>query len=129
MNDDTDITDFTKQIAIEKVYPLSIINGNQTGEIYVDDSENPTVALFWHYCGFAFIAGKYSRDTVKDIYEMMQNPTEKHRNRMIVQTDDRDMFYGFDGISRRERYIFQYIGDLPVPDIPKGCRITIILFM
>lgn len=48
------LTDYRKinhlvdQIRIEKVYPLSILEGIQTGEIFVDDDEAPTAALVWH---------------------------------------------------------------------------------
>ena len=47
-------------IIIEKVYPLSILDGIQKGEIFVDDDEAPDVALVWHYCGFANILGNYN---------------------------------------------------------------------
>ena len=33
---------------VEEVYPLSIVEGNQSGDIFVDDIERPTFALFWH---------------------------------------------------------------------------------
>ena len=50
------ITDFEKikqlcnDIKIEKVYPFSILEGIQKGEIFVDNDEAPTSALIWHYC-------------------------------------------------------------------------------
>lgn len=53
------LTDYRKinhlvdRIRIEKVYPLSILEGIQTGEIFVDDDEAPTAALVWHYFAHA----------------------------------------------------------------------------
>ena len=46
------IRHLTDQISVEKVYPLSILEGIQSGEIYVDDADSPNAALIWHYCGF-----------------------------------------------------------------------------
>lgn len=43
---------------MKKVYPFSIMEGFQQGEVYVDNKDNPSVALIWHYCGFAHIVGK-----------------------------------------------------------------------
>lgn len=57
-------TDYAKYIEAAKkctanrVYPMSIASGVQTGEIY-EDGEN---VLFWHYCGFAYIFGKADPD-------------------------------------------------------------------
>ena len=34
------IRHLTDQISVEKVYPLSILEGIQSGEIYVDDTED-----------------------------------------------------------------------------------------
>ena len=36
------------QIRVEKVYPLSILEGIQKGEIFVDNDETPTAVLIWH---------------------------------------------------------------------------------
>ena len=54
------IRHLTDQISVEKVYPLSILEGIQSGEIYVDDTDSPNAALIWHYCGFANILGTYN---------------------------------------------------------------------
>ena len=73
------------QIKVEKVYPLSITEGIQKGEVFVDHIEAPTVALLWHYCGFANISGKYDEKFVEETMNMMQNPQDGHSGRMALQ--------------------------------------------
>ena len=86
------LTDYRKinhlldHIRIEKVYPLSILEGIQRGEIFVDNDETPTVALTWHYCGFANILGDYDESFIDDTVKMMQYPPEGHSGRMALQT-------------------------------------------
>ncbi len=53
-----------KKCTANRVYPLSIATGIQTGEIY-EDGEN---VLFWHYCGFAYISGTADPDFLEQIY-------------------------------------------------------------
>ena len=48
-----------------RVYPLSIANGTQDGDIYVDGKG---CVLFWHYCGFAYISGDVSADALEEVY-------------------------------------------------------------
>lgn len=73
------------QIDVDIAYPLSIIQGSQTGEIYVDNKDNPSVALLWHYCGFANIIGDCNKEHMDEIIEMMHHPTEGHSGRMVLQ--------------------------------------------
>ena len=115
------LTDFGKiayladRITVEKVYPLSIIEGFQKGEILVDDEENPTVALIWHYCGFANVTGDYNQGFIEEIMQMMQDPPEGHSGRMALQTenDDRlqDLIMRSPGVARSERYVFAFAGE------------------
>lgn len=51
------IQKYIDDIHVDKVYPRSIVEGIQDGDVFVDDIENPAMVLFWHYCGFAYIAG------------------------------------------------------------------------
>ncbi len=43
-----------------QVYPLSIAEGIQPGDIFVDDEKDTKSVLFWHYSGFAYISGTVS---------------------------------------------------------------------
>ena len=112
-----------KQIKIERAYPLSIIEGFQRGEIYVDVVENPTVALFWHYCGFAFIAGLCNEKIMNDIYNMMLNPTKEHNNRLVIQSENSLKIYDTHNITQRDRYIFTYDNTTKYIPVTSGCEI------
>lgn len=111
----------TEGITVEKVYPLSILEGFQDGEIFVDDEENPTAALIWHYCGFANIAGDYNEEFIAEVMQMMLNPPEGHSGRMALQTDDdgrlQELIMRTPNVERNERYIFSFAGEKN--DIPK----------
>lgn len=38
------------------VYPCSIAEGIQSGDIYVNDDADVETVFFWHYCGFGYIS-------------------------------------------------------------------------
>ena len=48
------------------VYPLSIAEMNQYGDIYKERDS----LLLWHYCGFAFLYGVCDERFLKSIYDM-----------------------------------------------------------
>ena len=102
------------RIRIEKVYPLSILEGIQTGEIFVDDDEAPTAALMWHYCGFANILGSYDENFIEETMKLMQDPLEGHSGRMALQTENdsclEEMILRTPTVAKHERYIFEFEG-------------------
>ena len=112
------LTDYRKinhlldHIRIEKVYPLSILEGIQKGEIFVDDDEIPTVALIWHYCGFANILGAYDERFIEETMKMMQDPPEGHSGRMALQTENdcrlKEMILKTPKVVGYERFIFEF---------------------
>lgn len=129
--DNKKINHLIDQINVEKVYPLSIIEGFQSGEIYVDDTDKPTVALIWHYCGFANILGDYDDKIIGEILDMMHNPPEGHSGRMALQTENdprlQDMIMCNPMISKRERYIFDFVNEnIDIPDV-MDCELQMIL--
>ena len=103
------------QLKIEKVYPLSIVEGVQKGEIFVDNDETPTAALIWHYCGFANILGAYDERFIEETMKMMQDPPEGHSGRMALQTENdrrlEGMILNTPRVARYERYIFEFAGE------------------
>ena len=102
----------TDQITIEKVYPLSVLEGTQKGEIYVDDDKAPASALIWHYCGFANIVGDQNEGFIEEVMHMMQDPPEGHSGRLVLQTDNddslQDIIMRNPMVARYERYVFAY---------------------
>ncbi len=108
------IDHLTGQIKIEKVYSLSILEGIQEGEIYVDQDEAPTVALIWHYCGFANILGDYDETFIEETMQMMQDPPDGHSGRMALQADNdsrlEELILRTPMVVKHERYVFEYVG-------------------
>lgn len=104
------VSHLLEQIDVEKAYPFSIIEGLSSGEVYVDDQENPSMALLWHYCGFANIVGKYDAESIHAIGEMMHDPLKWGFKAMSLQSgsDSRleEMLLSDSSITKRERYIF-----------------------
>lgn len=100
------------EIEVDKVYPMSILEGYQSGEVWVDDTINPSFCLFWHYCGFAYIAGKYDDQIVSEIIEFMHNPSEGHSGRLALQTgiDERiqSMILKDEKVQKKEQYLFYF---------------------
>ncbi|MBO4373812.1 MAG: GNAT family N-acetyltransferase [Lachnospiraceae bacterium] len=115
------LTDYGKidhlldRIKIEKVYPLSVLEGIQKGEIFVDNDETPAAALIWHYCGFANILGAYDESFIEKTMKMMQDPPEGHSGRMALQAENdrrlEDMILKTPIAAGYERYIFEFAGE------------------
>ena len=55
----------SRAVTTDNAYPLSIVLGLQTGDIYIgDDGE---AVLFWHYCGFGYISGNPSEEFLNEV--------------------------------------------------------------
>ena len=79
-------SEFARKCSSNAVYPLSIAEGFQNGEIIPDDEENTRAVLFWHYAGFAYLSGDISREFLEKIYHnFYQEETER---RFILITDN-----------------------------------------
>lgn len=68
----TDYVQWAKMNTANRVYPCSIAEEFQTGDIYVNDDSVGEAVFLWHYCGFGYISGKAS-DTF--LSEMMNQET------------------------------------------------------
>ena len=67
-----------------RVYPCSIAEGFQSGDIYVNEGADVETVLFWHYCGFAYISGTVSEIILQ---EMVNSVCQQDRRRMLLITD------------------------------------------
>ena len=108
---------------VEEVYPLSIVEGNQSGDIFVDDIERPTFALFWHYCGFAFIVGECTTNIKEEICDSLNTLKDKHHNRMLIHMANDYELFEEDNIIRGERYIFSFDNQCKRLMVPSDCHI------
>ena len=76
-------TEFARNCTSNAAYPLSIAEGFQDGSvIFSDDSK---AALFWHYCGFAYLSGSVEDSFFEKIY---QEYFEKTLDRRFVLITD-----------------------------------------
>ena len=84
-------TEWAKKNTANRVFPCSITEGLQSGEIYVDDDTDTSAVFFWHYCGFGYITGKASVVFLNDIYELMASGGR----RLVLITREEDVIAFF----------------------------------
>ena len=77
---------WAKNNTANNVYPCSIAEGSQLGDIYVNDDADVETVFFWHYCGFGYISGKPSAGFLNDIYRKMIS--EKNGRRLVLISSD-----------------------------------------
>ena len=100
-SDYTKYIEAAKKCTANRVYPLSIATGIQTGDIYADDKG---CVLFWHYCGFAYLSGNVGSEFLEQIYQEFFEAelnrrfllitdssfvTDYYKNRDLLQFDKR----------------------------------------
>ena len=79
-------TYFAGQCTSNRVYPLSIAQRIQSGDIVCDDEIHTRAVLFWHYAGFAYLSGEITESFLQRIdQEYMQKEQER---RFLLVTDD-----------------------------------------
>lgn len=76
-----------------RVFPMSVAEGYQAGDIFTDDIHSPETVLLWHYCGFAYIVGELSDNILKEIAEDIAPGINR---RMVLITDNKDVVSYFD---------------------------------
>ncbi len=83
-NDYAEYIEVAKKCTANRVYPLSIATGVQTGDIYADDRGN---VLFWHYCGFAYLSENVDPDFLEQIYRDFLAADTGRRFLLITDSD------------------------------------------
>lgn len=121
-----DFIHYAADNGLGKVYPLSVSQGFQYGDIFTN-SANEAV-LFWHYCGFAYIAGKSDKVFLEDVYKLMLNKNNTDSRRFILMTDNEDIekfFRAKCDVCIDRRYLFEYTEKQPyaIPIVPFGFEI------
>ncbi len=79
---------WAKANTANNVYPCSIVEGIQSGDIYVNDDSVVETVFFWHHCGFGYISGKPSDEFLNDIYSEMKSDFNGRRL-VLITSDDR----------------------------------------
>ena len=94
------------------VYPLSIADMNQYGDIYKEGDS----VLFWHYCGFAFIYGVCDKIFLESVYNLFLSSCSNLSRRFILFSADPrviEFFKNKNDIMFGKRYNFEYPTDIP----------------
>ena len=103
-------TEFARNCTSNVVYPLSITEGFQDGNvIFSDDSKT---ALFWHYCGFAYLSGRVEESFLEKIYQEYFEKTLDRRFVLITNNSKViEFFSDKDDIVTDKRVEYRF-GDL-----------------
>lgn len=94
-----------------KVYPLSIAEDIQEGDIFTSSMKNYNNVLFWAYCGFAYLSGEVGECFLEDIYELMLDRAKLDSRRFLLMTRDeyiQEYFKSKDDVIVEKRYLFKY---------------------
>lgn len=102
-----------------RIYPMSIAEGFQTGDIYVNDGDEVLAVFFWHYCGFGFISGTPSKSFLDEISRL------KGDRRLVIITNDESVYSYYQGRSYDigERIEFEWRGDNDPLSVKEGFSI------
>ena len=92
------------------VYPMSVAQRFQEGDIFTDCIENPTYALFWHVSGFAYLTGRPSLEELQKIYLLLKNENGMNPRRFVLELKDEvveSYFREKKDVERHPRYRFR----------------------
>ncbi|MBQ7046618.1 MAG: GNAT family N-acetyltransferase [Oscillospiraceae bacterium] len=123
--DYSDYISYAQQCRCGNVYPLSIAEGYQQGEIFVNSLTDCKSVLFWHYSGFAFVSGEYDEVFLEEIYDIISDKNETNPRRFILFADKEQtvsFFRNRENIDIERRYFFEYNKDLTETiELPCDC--------
>lgn len=92
------------------VYPMSVAEGFQQGDIFTDSLEEPTFALFWHVSGFAYLTGKTQEEYLEEIYDLLQDKDGTNPRRLVLELKDEEVAAYFEkkeDVAKNPRYRFR----------------------
>lgn len=117
MTDYRNYIHWARRCTANEVYPLSIAEGFQSGDIFVNDGDTTESVLFWHCCGFGYISGAAFDAFLADIYKMFFEA--KPKKRFVLITDDEKVaeFFRQKGMETEERYEYDYDEEKGAGDI------------
>ncbi len=114
--------------ACGKVYPRSVAESVQTGDIFINSRKDNLSVLYWHYCGFAFLCGVCDKPFLEEVYGFMSDKKNTANRRFILFADNKPVerfFRAKSGTVFEERYFFEYDKSCPVIDaaLPAGYKL------
>lgn len=110
-----------KAAAGDSVYPRSIAEGRQTGEIYT----HRDAALFHHYCGFAYLSGNPDRAFLEEISaQFFDHPAPIRRFLLITDHADIAAYYARDPAILAEERLYFYADHAPQIAVPEGYTLS-----
>ncbi|MDE7428437.1 MAG: hypothetical protein K2N00_04070, partial [Lachnospiraceae bacterium] len=65
----SNLIDYAKNHDCGSVYPLSVVEGIQEGDIFTDSVQEYDKVLFWAHSGFAYLSGNIDEHFLEDTYE------------------------------------------------------------
>lgn len=115
---------FAEENRCGKVYPLSIAQKTQAGDVFADSEGDFRSVLFWHCSGFAFLAGEAQEAFLDDVFALLTDQSRRNPRRFVLLTDDRQaeqFLFSKGGVGRQRRALFAY-GQKPPPaaSLPVG---------
>ena len=102
--------DLARKNTCNMVYPMSIAEGFQDGDIYTDCVDHPTFALFWHVSGFTYLTGRPTEEYLDDIYRLMKNEDGTNPRRFVLELKDEEVasyFQKRENVEEHPRYRFR----------------------
>lgn len=107
--------DAVRHTTLDKVYPLSIAEGTQSGAIFANRADDPRSFLFWHACGFGFPAGTPDNGFLHEIAALMQSPLcAEHHGRLALESETDSewtaFFQSLPSVQKQEQYQFSFVG-------------------
>lgn len=96
------------------VYPLSVAEGIQEGDVFSDSVDTLEKVLFWTQSGFAYLLGEVNESFLEDIYDIMLDRNKTNEKRFILMSKDEyteNYFMTKDDACIERRYLFEYAGD------------------
>ncbi len=113
----TDYIQWAKKNTANQVYPCSIAEGIQLGDIFINDGSKVESVFFWHYCGFGYITGKASDSFLNEIYSEMVSNSNGRRLVLITADDDVMAFFRGKDVLTETRAEYSYSfqkADIPI---------------
>lgn len=118
------ITHLIEKTPCGTVYPMSIAEMNQYGDIYIEGES----VLLWHYSGFSYIFGACGNDFLEHLYQQFLSSEAELSRRFILFSADSEVIEFFQKkyeIVLGKRYQFEYPEKMPSFSLalPSECQI------